>query len=38
MKVEKLAMLTWEMQSERPRKRRQGGVVDLEGSLGLELH
>jgi len=33
----KLAMVT-RAQSERPRKRRQSGVVDLDRSLGPELH
>jgi hypothetical protein len=33
----KLAMLT-RGESERPRKRRQSGVVDLDGNLGPELH
>jgi hypothetical protein len=34
----KLAMLTRGAQSERPRKRRQSGVVDVDGSLQLEVH
>jgi hypothetical protein len=34
----KLAMLTQEAQSERPRKRRQSGVVDLDGNLGPDLY
>ena len=34
----KLAMLTQGGQSEQLRKRRQSGVVDLDGSLGPELH
>jgi hypothetical protein len=31
-------MLTWGAQSERPRKRRQSSVVDLDDSLGPELY